>query len=114
MSFKRANSLLLILLIIIFIELKGSNIFHFCLFEQLLNIHCPFCGLTKSFEEILNQNFLNAFKINFLSYGLIFFFLLKSIFEVFKLDTHILKLNKIFTFLCFVQFLKSNLILGAI
>ena len=52
MSFKRLNSFLLISLIVIFIELKGSHIFHFCLFEQLLNIHCPFCGVTKSFEEI--------------------------------------------------------------
>jgi len=114
MSFKRVKPLLFILLIIIFIKFEGSSVFHFCLFEQILNIHCPFCGLTKSFEEILNQNFLNAFEINFLSYGLIFFFLLKAIFEAFKLEAQILNLNKIFTFLVFVQFLKSNLILGAI
>lgn len=111
MNFKWLNYLLLISFIVIFIELQGSRMPHFCLFEEFFNLHCPFCGVTKSFEEILNQNFIIAFKINFMSYGLIFFFLFKYIFEIFKLDIHTLKLNKIFTFLCLVQFLRSNLIL---
>ncbi len=79
MSFKWSNSLLLIALVLVFIELKGSFIPHFCLFEEFLNVHCPFCGLTKSFEEILNQKFSSALKIHFMLFRLEMFFMLKSI-----------------------------------
>lgn len=110
MIFRNLYPIFLILIIVIFIKLKGSYIPHFCLFEEFLNIHCPFCGVTKSFEEILNKNFLNAFRINFMSYGLIFYFLFKSIFDTFKLDWYTLKINEIFTFLCLIQFIRLNII----
>lgn len=35
-----------------------------CLWKTLFHFHCPGCGLTTAFIEILNLNFVNAFNAN--------------------------------------------------
>ena len=109
MTFRKHYPLIFISLILVFIVFEGSFIPHFCLFEKTLNLHCPFCGVTKSFEELLSLNFLEAFKLNFMSYGIILFFLLKYFFDLLEQPNYTLKLNTAFTFLCLIQFFKSNL-----
>ncbi len=35
-----------------------------CLWKTLFHFHCPGCGLTTAFIEILQLNFVEAFRIN--------------------------------------------------
>ena len=92
-----------------FIYLGGSYIPHFCLFEELFNLKCSFCDLTYSFEQLFKGNFKNSFKINFLSYGLIFFFMMTYVLKHFKRSKELNFLEKFFTTLCVVQFLINNI-----
>ncbi len=50
-----------------------------CLFQNLLGIDCPFCGLSRSFIEIAHFNFSQA--INYNGAGVAFFLFL--IFQIF-------------------------------
>ena len=38
-----------------------------CIFKSILGISCPGCGMTRAVNEILNLNFIQAFKYNILS-----------------------------------------------
>ncbi|MFI3261155.1 MAG: DUF2752 domain-containing protein [bacterium] len=62
-----------------FIQLLSNNIFD-CIFTKYLNIHCPGCGLTRSFRAILNLDFKTAFNYNYLGipifFGIIILFIL--------------------------------------
>jgi hypothetical protein len=35
-----------------------------CLFTKIFNFHCPGCGLTRAFIEILKFNFIEAWRFN--------------------------------------------------
>jgi hypothetical protein len=35
-----------------------------CLFTKILHFHCPGCGLTRAFIEILKFNFIGAWNFN--------------------------------------------------
>jgi len=39
-----------------------------CLFTKIFNFHCPGCGLTRAFIEILKLNFIKAWQFNSLIY----------------------------------------------
>ncbi len=108
MNFKKYRSIFVILGIIIYLTFKGSYIPHLCLFENFLELKCPFCGITKSFEEIIKFNFLNAFKINFMSYFLIMYLVINSILNHYSLLKESIKMDKLFIGLCFVQFFVLN------
>lgn len=59
-----------LLIIIIFLSFKNAiigylNIIpHFCLFDKLFSIQCPFCGITRAFCELSNTNIVKAFYLN--------------------------------------------------
>jgi hypothetical protein len=59
-----------IILILVFILLKNQvievvdKIPHFCLFNRIVGIDCPFCGITRGFCEISTGNFSAAKKLN--------------------------------------------------
>lgn len=59
-----------LLIIIIFLSFKNTiighlNIIpHFCLFNKLFSIQCPFCVITRAFCELSNTNFAKAFYLN--------------------------------------------------
>ena len=38
-----------------------------CFFSYVFDIHCPGCGLTRSFIEILQLNFKKSFEYNILT-----------------------------------------------
>ena len=38
-----------------------------CIFSYVFDIHCPGCGLTRSFIEILQLNFKKSFEYNILT-----------------------------------------------
>ena len=109
MTFKKYTSLLVVLIIIIYLYFEGSYLPHFCLFEKLLDLKCSFCDITSSYEEIINFNFFNAFKINFMSYVLIIYLLLNTLLNHFNLFKFIIKIDKIFFGLCIIQFFILNI-----
>jgi len=108
MNFKKYTSLIFILLIFLYVYFNGSSIPHFCIFEKLFDLKCPFCGITNSFEEILRFNFVNALKINFMSYALLLFLISKFLFNHFKLFQYTLKSDNVFFGLCLIQFFVLN------
>jgi len=109
MIFKKYTSIFVLLIIVIYLYFKGSYIPHFCLFEKLLDLKCSFCGITSSYEEIINLNFFTAFKINFMSYVLIIYLLLNTLLNHFNLFNYLIKIDKIFFGLCLIQFLILNI-----
>lgn len=37
---------------------------HFCLIDKIIEVECPVCGTTRSFCELSNGNFNNAYFLN--------------------------------------------------
>ena len=72
-----------LLIIFVFIFSKNSiidilnSIPHFCLFDKLIGIECPVCGITRSFCEFSNGNFDIAFNLNSSSLYVALFFMLQ-------------------------------------
>jgi len=109
LNYKKYLSLFFIIAIFFYVYFQGSYIPHFCLFETLLNIKCSFCDLTKSFEELFKGNFSESLKINFLSYVLILFFILKFIINHSNKINRNIILERAFIFLCLVQLFNANI-----
>lgn len=42
-----------------------------CLFKTFFNIHCPGCGLTRSFTSLIKLDFVGAFNYNWLIFIII-------------------------------------------
>ena len=86
-NFARQNDLnilvssLLILLVFLYVKDFGLAFFdavpHFCLFLELFDFHCPFCGTTRAFFEMANGNIWNAINYNCGSLFFAFFFILQ-------------------------------------
>lgn len=65
------NALLSVLLIAIVLASIGSNgvttivqrLPHFCLFEEILGIHCPGCDMTTAFVALLHFNIYRSIQI---------------------------------------------------
>ena len=47
---------------------------HFCLFEAITDIQCPFCGITRALCELSKGNIVQASKLNFSSLFVALFF----------------------------------------
>jgi len=81
-----------ILVILVFLIFKNSLIHflnmipHFCLFDKIFGIECPFCGMTRAFCEISNSNFKQAFQLNVASFFVISFFLFQIPFRILSLS----------------------------
>lgn len=80
-----------ILLILLFLVFKNSvvnfmNLLpHFCLFDKLFGLECPFCGTTRAFCEIANFNLSNAYKLNFSSLFVALYFAFQIPLRLFSL-----------------------------
>ena len=55
-----AKVVVVLLCFYLFFHLGLSSLPHICLLENTIHLHCPFCGLTFAFEEILRGNLLVA------------------------------------------------------
>lgn len=104
----RTSSVFTLFSIGLFIILRGSYIPHICLFEYFFNLSCSFCGLTKSFEELIRLEFSEAMNTNFMSYVLVIYLLSFMILNN-KAYIYSRYINKIFTFFYFLQFFILNL-----
>lgn len=102
--------IILLFFIIIYITLNmSSHIPHFCLFERLLNIHCPLCGTTKSIEYLINGDFLTSIKLSLVGIPFILYLFTYQILLLLKKHLFVIKIEKILTFLLFINFLKQFL-----
>ncbi len=69
------------LVILIFVMFKSSVIEtinylpHFCLFDKLIGVACPFCGITRAFCEMANGNLRNVISLNISSFLVASFFI---------------------------------------
>ena len=101
---------LFLIFILVFIKLNLSlYIPHFCLFEKLFEIHCPLCGTTKSFEYFLNGDYYLSFRSSVVGIPFILYLFSYQILLFFKKLNAIIKIEKILTFLLFINFIKQFL-----
>lgn len=101
---------ILLLLIIFYVKFHLGIYFpHFCLFEKLFAIHCPLCGTTKSLEYFLNGNYYLSFKSSIVGIPFILYLFSYQILLFYKKLNAIIKLEKILTFLLFINFIKQFL-----
>jgi hypothetical protein len=101
---------LFLIFILVFIKLNLSlYIPHFCLFEKLFAIHCPLCGTTKSFEYFLNGDYYSSFRSSVVGIPFILYLFSYQILLFFKKLNAIIKIEKILTFLLFINFIKQFL-----
>lgn len=101
---------ILLFLIIFYVKLHLGIYFpHFCLFEKLFAIHCPLCGTTKSLEYFLNGNYYLSFKSSIVGIPFILYLFSYQILLFYKKLNAIIKLEKILTFLLFINFIKQFL-----
>jgi hypothetical protein len=86
-----------VLIILTFIFFNNSVMFfmnltpHFCLFDRLIGVECPVCGITRAFCEISKGNFTNAYNFNFASFSVAFYFVFQiplRLFSLIKNDSH--------------------------
>lgn len=72
-----------ILILFMFICLKSelisflNNVPHFCLFDKLTGIQCPFCGTTRAFCAISEGSFNQAITLNASSFLLFIYFFIQ-------------------------------------
>ncbi len=77
-----------ILLIVVFVVFGNSLIGflnlipHFCLFDKIVGIPCPFCGITRGLCEISKGNIGSAFELNVASFFIALFFLSQIPFRI--------------------------------
>ncbi len=109
-NFNRLQPSILLLLILIFVKFKlGIYLPHFCLFEKLFGIHCPLCGTTKSLQYFLNGDYLLSIRTSFVGIPFILYLFSYQILLFFKKLNAIIKIEKILTFLLFINFIKQFL-----
>ena len=109
-NFNRLQPSILLLLILIFVKYKlGIYLPHFCLFEKLFGIHCPLCGTTKSLQYFLNGDYLLSIRTSYVGIPFILYLFSYQILLFFKKLNVIIKIEKILTFLLFINFIKQFL-----
>jgi len=101
---------ILLLFIFIFVKFQLSIYLpHFCLFEKLLGIHCPLCGTTKSLQYFLNGDYLLSIKTSFVGIPFIIYLFSYQLLLFHKKLNSIIQIEKILTFLLFINFIKQFL-----
>lgn len=95
------NVFILIIVSILFVMLFVLKIEIPCMFKTILGISCAGCGMTRAVNEILNLNFIQAFKYNMLSVPLVIFGIVSVfmiIYDTIKNSDNFLKfIDKVFT-----------------
>jgi hypothetical protein len=70
-----------------------SSIPHFCIFQKILSIPCPGCGIIRSLFAIAGGNILSAWKYNPAGLFLFFYFLVQIPLRIMALKSHTPKVN---------------------
>jgi hypothetical protein len=99
------------LLISIYVYIKfeiASLVPHFCLVEEIINVKCPFCNLTKAFLFLINGEYKLALVHNMLSFFLPIYLIQFQVYKYFKLYKKILRIDFYFTLIIILQFIISN------
>ncbi len=68
-----------------------SSIPHFCVFQGILNIPCPGCGITRSIFAIAEGNIISAWKSNPAGLFLFFYFIAQIPLRIIALTFHTLQ-----------------------
>jgi hypothetical protein len=50
---------------------------HFCLFDYIIGVQCPVCGITRAFCELSRANIVAAYKLNLSSLFVALFFVIQ-------------------------------------
>ena len=108
MTKKIAVYIAILIGVYLYISLGLSKIFHICLFEELIQMHCPFCGLTTSLEELMMGKIKIAIQINPLSVIMPIYFTTDLLLHHFKLFHMRLKIEKIVLYLTVANFFYLN------
>ena len=103
-----AKVVVVLLCFYLFFHLGLSSLPHICLLENTIHLHCPFCGLTFAFEEILRGNLLVALVSNPFSVFLPLYFLLEISFKLFDNTAFQRKLNYSFGLIAFFNLIYLN------
>jgi hypothetical protein len=70
-----------------------SSIPHFCIFQKILNIPCPGCGVIRSLFAIAEGSILSAWKYNPAGLFLFFYFFAQIPLRIMALKSHTSKVN---------------------
>jgi hypothetical protein len=70
-----------------------TSIPHFCIFQKILNIPCPGCGIIRSLFAIAGGSILSAWKYNPAGFFLFFYFLAQIPLRILALKSHTSKVN---------------------
>lgn len=109
-NFNDFYPIIILFSVFIYITLNlSSHIPHFCLFERVLDIHCPLCGTTKSIKYLINGDLLNSLKLSLVGIPFILYLFTYQILLLLKKHLFVFKIEKILTFLLFINFLKQFL-----
>jgi len=80
---------------------------HFCLFEKIIGVQCPVCGITRAFCELSKGNIAQAYKLNFASIVVALFFVSQIPFRICSLSNpkaqrSITKISKLFSWIVLI------------
>lgn len=81
----------LVIIVLLFWHSHSSHLLsipHFCVFQQLLNMPCPGCGLTRSIFAVAEGNILSAWKFNPAGLFLFFYFFAQIPSRIIALKCH--------------------------
>jgi hypothetical protein len=96
----RLNPLLgigiIVFCIFFYFALSLSYLPHFCIFEELLSFSCPFCNLTKAFEQLFLGNLKTAILTNPFCIIVPLYFLTETYFKYSNKLKSVRVLNKLF------------------
>jgi len=99
----------LLVAIYLYIKIEMASIVpHFCLIEEVVNLKCPFCGLTKAFFLLLNGEYKLALINNTLSFFLPFYLIINQVYKYAKFYRTMIVLEFYFTIIIILQFIISN------
>jgi len=79
-----------------FFKTGSSSLPHFCVFEETIGLHCPFCGLTLAFETLIQGDIKKAIIINPLCVLLPLYFCLDTYFKQIRKYHFQKKINSMF------------------
>jgi len=102
------GSLLFLGAFILFFKLGLSKLPHICLVEKVFGIHCPFCGLTLAFEELMHGNLRMAVLTNPLCIVLPVYFLLDFLVSILDKLSIVRISNQLFGIIVLINLIYLN------
>ena len=88
---------------------------HFCLFDKILGIQCPVCGMTRAFCELSQSNIKEAIQLNLSSLFVASFFIFQIPLRICSLckpqmQKNISKISKVFSYFVIIVIVANWLI----